>query len=263
MKRSLNGFFAATVLLLCSCINISGTPAGRTTESKSVKIGTDYKSLKVSSAIDVVYSPTATQMTIETPDDFLQYFRYDENGGKLSLWIDKMPRKTVIEAYCHVTLPVSSRLSSITLNGASDFETAVPLNAESFDLTLSGACDFESTAGISAESLDIYLSGASNLSAECNARTMRLKLSGASDADICGNTEELSLVVSGASELDDLNDRMLDAAAIDATVSGASSAELHSNGTASGSVSGASSMTIHGSCKSSIKTSGGSSLHTR
>ncbi len=255
MKR----YFAAAsaaLLLLAGC---SGEPAGDFI-TKTSSIDTGYTSLDISGAIEVTYSFTADEMTVYGQENLLKYFRAENEDGTLSLYVEA--NRVYNAKPIEVVLPGSMVLSSVSVTGASTFDSAIPLAATAFSVSVSGASEFVSDIEVASD-LTYVVSGASKVTGSVTGKSAVVGVSGASKADLSGKVTALHLDVSGASSFVGKTDGLFEADEASCDISGASKAELTVNNTISGSVSGASLLTYYGSATSTVSVTGDSSIDHR
>jgi hypothetical protein len=113
-------------------------------------------------------------------------------------------------------------------------------------LSLSGASSFNSTSPIKADAFTIRASGASSIKMPLTAKSVHTDIDGASSIHLSGSTQELVADISGAS---DLKAGDLKSAVASVTASGASSAKVYASEKISTNSSGASSIKYEGNPK--------------
>lgn len=247
---------AAALLVLAGC---SGEPAGDFI-TKTSSIDTGYTSLDVSGAIEVTYSFTADEMTVYGQENLLKYFRAENENGTLNLYVEA--NRVYNAKPIEVVLPGSMVLSSVSVTGASTFDSAMPLAATDFSVSVSGASEFVSDIEVVSD-LNYIVSGASSVTGTVTGKSATVGVSGASKADLSGKVTAFHLDVSGASSFSGKSGGVFEADDADCDISGASKAELTVNNTISGSVSGASRLTYYGGASSTVSVSGDSSVDHR
>lgn len=222
--------------------NADANAEGRTEETTvTYNVSSTYSKIEISSAVQVKYSTEATRLTVQAPEFCQDYIHIEESHGTLKIYVKNF--HSTRKSYWHVTVPASSRLESINVNGASSFRADKP---------------------IVAEDLDIVLSGASNAKFDCVVEDdLKANVSGASDLKIGGVAEDFDAQVSGASDIKAGDNGRLVVLNLDLNVSGASSVTVECTGEAEGHASGASTVNIYGDCKSRVGTSGASSVRFR
>ena len=255
MKKTLLPFLLLMTVCGCNKLILSGNIV-----SEDFSLA-PYTELEVSHAFDVTVSEDVTRMTITTDEVIMPYVVVEMTGGKLRIRLK--PLASSYGAELKVSLPYNPDLNDVTLSGASDFHTSIPLNARTVRLNLSGASDFY--GDIVADELDMHLSGASRYYGSVAVADFDLDLSGASDAYIEGGTGTLALGLSGASTLKEKKSGSRYAFSCDTcegSLSGASDAFIHCDGSIKVSLSGASVLRYTGIASTTgTHTSGGASIH--
>jgi len=235
MKKSLLivSFISLFLLGGCNGSNLTGNNV-----SKDYPLE-PYTELSVSSAFDVYVSKEARQMTISTDEAIMPYVIVETEGDRLIIRLK--PLRMNFGADMKVTIPYNLDLQKIILSGAADFHTDIPMNAKKMELELSGAADFYGS--VFAEELDMDLSGASNTYLEGQVGTLKIDLSGAG---------HIQKIVNG-------NRYALSCDSCTGSLSGASDAYIHCDGTIRVKLSGASDLFYTGSGDASGCTATGTS----
>lgn len=244
MKRIL--FFLAAVLVTSSCtfIKINGTQlSGKNVEDASSSVQTksfevvDFEDLILEVPADVVYERAASPyLEISAPDNVLDQVVLTQEGGSLKI---AFRNKIVFRGLKNFKIRIaSSRLSSLTANGATDFDclggfttgdfsvkiagagdiNLARLKADKVSVRIDGAGDLEMD-NIRCESLSVTVSGAGDIDIErldC-AGLLKVVVNGAGDAVISGKAGEADLTINGAGKIDVKN---LDGPIINSSVNG-------------------------------------------
>ncbi|MDE6146892.1 MAG: DUF2807 domain-containing protein [Bacteroidales bacterium] len=238
MKKFFTFFMCAAVL--CSCASGKYSGKGRV---DSIAFPEGIHAVEVSGAISVTASADAEEMTVSGDSLALENFIYSFSEGTLSLGRKTNVFKEVGSkegGRISVVIPQTSKLSSVTVSGASRFVAEQPMTAEK---------------------ISVKLSGASKVKAEIQAGVLSARVTGASSALLCGKAGEVSYSVSGASQVSS-SDAYVSAGNAKMEVSGASSVKLGSEGRLTGSVSGASRLICYGDCVSELQVTGASTAKT-
>ena len=127
---------------------------------------------------------------------------------------------------------------------------------------MSGASDFY--CDLKADKINMELSGASEIEGDVAANSLNLVLSGASDATLTGKATTLNVELSGASNIVEkmiANKYAFACDRCEGTISGASNAYIHCDGTIKVDLSGASNLYYTGNAfTGDCSTSGGSHI---
>lgn len=236
MKRNL--FIVSTLLMavFCSCVKDEGTPI-----TKEFSVSGSYNELEVSGAFDVTVSDEVDCVTVTAGDNIMSDIEVEKVGNTLKIHLK--PFASSYNADKKVLLPYNDDLKSISLSGASSFQS---------DYTLQGI------------EVNVELSGASNFQGFVDVHTLNLEMSGASEAVIEGETSIINADLSGASTLERVvadGEYALSCDQCDGSLSGASKAFLHCARTLRVSLSGASELHYSGNASTAgSSTSGGSDI---
>lgn len=262
MKKQI--FLACAILLtvLTGCIEYD-----RSKVSKDFPIDESYSGLRVSSAISVTVSDTADKITVTAPESIMPRVEVEMDGGTLKMRLK--PRRPFFRFFVfrltsdiEVVIPYNPELTYVHLSGASDFHTDYGIGGNSVKVELSGSSDF--FGEITAETIDLDLSGSSDIEAQVSATDLVMNLSGASDADLTGSVKNLRMALSGSSDLIEKvshHQYGLSCEQCKVSLSGASDAFIHCDGTISGSLSGASTLLYTGNATATgLSVSGGSEI---
>ena len=226
-------------------------------------INGSYTELVVEDAFDVTVSDAVDRITITTDENVMPKVLVEKDGDKLKIHLKPMSINLGTDLELKVVLPYNSDLKKVDLSGASEFHSEYGLEGETVEVDLSGASDFY--CSIDADEVDIDLSGASNFYGDILANEIDMDLSGSSDIKGTVDALDLDLELSGASKAS-LEGQV---STLEINLSGASDIVKNVVGSryglvcdyCEGTMSGASNAYIH--CDGSIKVnlSGASDLH--
>lgn len=270
----------AFVLVACgnSCKKFAGEPL-----TKNFGIEGSYTAIEVQDAFDVVVSDAVDSITITVGEKVMPYVIVEVVDNTLKIRISYAggfyggEQKAII--------PLNADLTKVDLSGASEFHTTYGLEAEKVEVELSGASDFygditankvdfdlsgASSFNGNVETTDAYiemsgssdyngdilsdiikadLSGSSNIVGNVTADNLELILSGSSDAKLIGNVAALKIDLAGSSNIvEQVVDHhyALACGRCEGTMSGASEAYIHCDGTIKVDLSGASELHFTG-----------------
>ncbi len=228
--------------------------------TQEFSIDGSYTELVVGDAFDVIFSDTATSITVTAGENVMPKVKVNRNGNKLNIFLKGWATNRGKEMT--VILPYNSDLCSVDLAGASSFHTDFPLKAKTIEIDLSGASDFY--GDIEAEQIEMDLSGSSDFNGNIVADELELDMSGASDATLVGQVSTLKIELSGASTIKKVivgNRYAIACGGCEGSMSGSSDAYIHCDGSITVSLSGASDLYYTGSAVTrGGNTSGGSNL---
>ena len=226
-------------------------------------INGSYTELVVEDAFDVTVSDAVDRITITTDENVMPKVLVEKDGDKLKIHLKPMSINLGTDLELKVVLPYNTDLKKVDLSGASEFHSEYGLEGETVEVDLSGASDFY--CSIDADEVDIDLSGASNFFGDILANEIDMDLSGSSDIKGTVDALDLDLELSGASKAS-LEGQV---STLEINLSGASDIVKNVVGSryglvcdyCEGTMSGASNAYIH--CDGSIKVSlsGASDLH--
>ena len=250
-------FILSTLVLfaLCSCNKIAGDLI-----SKDFSIEGSYTELQVENAFDVTVSDAVNQITVTAGKNVMPNVLVEKSGNKLRIHL-----KALTSAYgseLKVVLPYNADLRDVDLSGASQFHSEYGLDGQKVEVELSGASEFycdlyadevgvdlsgasEFFGDIDADEIDMDLSGASKIEGYVTATEFDIELSGASDAILEGQVAELELNLSGASDIIEKVVEHRYALICDhckGSMSGASTAYIHCDGSIKVNLSGGSEL---------------------
>ena len=257
-------FYFATIVAFAltgcgGCSDFSAMFEGKPV-TKDFEVAGAYTSLEVSHAFDVTVSDAVDKVQVTAGEKIMPNVQVEMVGNTLRIYLE--PQKPTLHASMKVLLPYNAALTDIDFSGASDFHSKFGLEGAKVSVSLSGASDCE--CDIRAEEIEISGSGAADYEGKVTAACLKLDMSGDSDAEIKGEVGKLILDLSGASDLESpvVNKRYgLACTSCEGSLSGASDAYLHCDGTISLSLSGSSDLYYTGDATTSAcSTSGGSSI---
>jgi hypothetical protein len=250
-------FILSTLVLfaLCSCNKIAGDPI-----SKDFSIEGSYTELQVENGFDVTVSDAVNQITVTAGENVMPNVLVEKVGNKLRIHL-----KALTSAYgsdLKVVLPSNADLTNVDLSGASKFYSEYGLDGQKVDVELSGASEFycdlyadevdvdlsgasEFFGDIDSDDIDLDLSGASKIEGYVTAMEFDMELSGGSDATLEGQVAELEINLSGASDIIEKvveNRYALICDHCTGSMSGASTAYIHCDGSIKVNLSGGSEL---------------------
>lgn len=232
MKRFILGILAAMTLISCEKIKGEGPILDNDYEiSASVSI------IHVGSAIKLELSDEYApgEVKIETYGNIFQYVNFEEDGDKLSVWMDNERYKGDLNVKVYAS---AAQYSTIVASGAANVSLLEQIPSETYKVVLSGASRF-----IMSEPSDIT--------------KLTINASGASKAKILGSTSQFFVNASGASSIDGEKFTCDD---LDVDLSGSSDMSINANKSVTGYASGASILRVGGDADVDVKTSGASTV---
>lgn len=222
------------LMLAISCFaSVNAGP----TKTIEIPVANDYTDLEVSSAINVIWSETATSLEISAGEKVIDNVVAQRTGNTLKIFVKGFVRYS---GDISVVLPASPVLDEISLDGASHFTSATVLNLNELDIDLSGASSMKADLNVKGK-LEIDCSGASFIRGTIEAGTFSIDLSGASSAKLSGIAGRSEIESSGASSLNALSTPLV-TSDTECEISGASNVHIACKGRLYGEVSGASSI---------------------
>lgn len=255
MKNLLLTFVPFVLFAICGCSKFAGDPVTETFD-----INGSYTELQVESAFDVTVSDEVNQLTVTAGEFVMPKVVVEKKGDRLIIKLKPLSNYSVGDL--KVLLPYNADLNVVDLSGASEFRSEFGLKGHRVEVDLSGASDFY--ADLEADEIDLDLSGASSILGRLAAGKAVIDLSGASDATLEGLIDKLRISLSGSSNLVrnvTENKYSLSCIQCEGSISGASDAYIHCDGSISVSVSGASGLHYTGNAATSgSHTTGGSSV---
>jgi hypothetical protein len=274
MKKYLFVLSALVLFAFSSCQKFAGDPI-----SQDFSISDNYTKLEVHDAFDVTVSDAVDVVTITVGENVMPKVVVEVVDNTLKIYLK--PVGNIYGGKMKAVIPYNANLTSVDLSGASEFRSEYGLDGDKVLVELSGASDFY--CDINANEVNIDLSGSSNFYGEILADEIDMDLSGSSDIESELSADELDLEMSGASdatlegEVDNLKIKMTGSSNIvrkvvgnhyalvcnqcEGTISGASEAYIHCDGTIRVNLSGASDLHFTGDGNpADSSTSGGSNI---
>ena len=202
----------------CNKIILSGNNI-----TQEFSINGSYTELCVENAFEVTVSDAVDQITVTTDENVMPKVVVEIDGDKLKIHLK--PHS------------VNADLNTVTLSGASTFESSYGLSGENIQVGLTGASDFSCNiesfssyvilsgasdfhgnvdtyrvnvqlsgassyfGDIQATEVDMDIEGGSNIEGNVYAPNLNLKMSGASSATLGGDVTKLDIDMSGASNI--------------------------------------------------------------
>lgn len=241
---------------ITSCASATATGKIKTGE---IPVSKDYTDLTVSSAINIVWSETATSATLKADEAVYDKVIFERREGELKIYV-KTIRGFKNVGPIDVILPASPVIKDIELGGASTFKSATTLSVHKLDLEVNGASEFEANI-VAANEIDIECTGASKVFSDVSTPDLSVNLSGASEAYLSGTAGITEIETSGASSLNPYKGNTLTTGHTETEQSGSSKVTINCTGTLKCEASGASSLR-HGPAAQVIyrRTSGAASV---
>ena len=150
--------------------------------------------------VEFKYTDGEPSVTITTYENIFDEIKLDTRDSTLIVRIKKAKRYNIKQLDILIKSP---ELSSITLNGAGDFETEETLCGENLDISISGAADVD-IFGIGAGKSNISIAGAGDIDIEnCLTGELRIAIAGAGDVNIDNiDCSYATLSLAGAGDID-------------------------------------------------------------
>ena len=219
----------------------------------------DFTRVWVESALSIEIR-RSDSFSVTTDGENFNHIRVEKSGDILKIRRRGLDFHAIFRPRPHIIVNMP-RLNELVLSGACQAK-ASGFGAEGeLVVKLSGASHLE-ISSISSDSVKIEVNGASNVTGDVrvNANTM-FNINGASRVELSGLSTSAKLELSGASQARLANFNLNN---IDATISGASSAQLKVSGKLDVNLSGASRLEYGGSpTLGNVAVSGASSLKRR
>lgn len=253
MKKYLVVLSALVLLAFSSCQKFAGEPI-----TKNFDISGNYTELEVQNAFDVTVSDAVEVVTVTVGENVMPKVMVEVVGNTLKIRI-----KDKVNFYggeMKAVIPYNAHLTSVDLSGASEFRSEYGLEGEKVEVDLSGASDFY--CDINADEISMHLSGASKIEGGVSATDLDLDLAGASDATLTGQVASLKVDLSGASNIKKTvvgNCYGLVCDQCEGSLSGASNAYIHCDGTIKVDLSGASDLHFTGTAFTGDSSTSGAS----
>lgn len=260
MRKQVLVLLTLAVFAMGGCSDYSSKIAGKQI-TRDFEAEGSYTVLDVSDAFSVTVSDAVDKIQVTAGEKIMPDIRVEMDGNTLRIYL-KSQMKRVFSTPMNVVLPYNAALTDIVFSGASDFQSTFGLEGRKVTVSLSGASDC--LCDIRADEIEMDCSGASDYRGMMSASRLDLGLTGSSDAKITGEVGELKLSISGASDLEKTvvdNHYGLVCTDCKGSLSGASEAFLHCDGTIDISISGASELRYTGNATTEgCSSSGGSTL---
>lgn len=235
MKKYLTVLSLFIVLALCSCNRLAGDPT-----TKTFSLHGYYTKLKVEGSFHVTVSNAANQVIVVAGENIMPKVAVEVVDETLKIYLTG-PDWTALATDLEVMVPYNASLSSVALSGTAQLQSGYPIQTRKVNVTLSGAskcyCDIE-------------------------AKELTIDLSGASEAVLKGKSNAIKAHVSGASRISDRKNEKQYALACDqfeGTLSGASYAFIHCDGSIKADLSGASKLHYTGNASTKGSNTSGNS----
>ena len=251
----------SALLVLTSCdfnpLRLSGKLV-----SKDFAIEGTYTQLDVSSAFRVTVCDTVDRIVVTTDEALMPRVEVTKKGEKLIIGLKPVLVSWNNGAKMEVLLPYNPDLREVELSGAADLFSDFPLKGHKVEIDLSGASNY--FGDIEADKVEMELSGAADFKGKVAATDLDLDLSGASTVTIEGQFETVTVDLSGASNIIKTvaeGGYGFRCNRCEGSLSGASSAFIHCDGTLRLDLSGASDLHYTGNASTTgSHTSGASNL---
>ncbi len=216
---------------------------------------TGFTKVEVSFTFDVeVVQSSAFSVNVTTNDNIFDYLALEKDGDTLKIKL-KDGSYTVASLKAQVAMP---DLSGITVTGASKAAVSGFSSNHELRLNASGASNIELSSMKSGDA-SIAVEGASRVKGSLEAADSLFSVEGASNIELTGKSGSLRLIATGASHAT-LKDFI--STSVSVQFSGASSGNVNTSGSLTGSLSGASSLRYFGNpAPIEVSTSGGSSVN--
>ena len=253
MKKCLAVLSALFLLVFSGCQKFAGEPV-----TKNFDISGNYTELEVQNAFEVTVSDAVEVVTVTVGENVMPKVMVEVVNNTLKIYLK--PAGNFYGGEMKAIIPYNAHLTSVDLSGASEFRSEYGLEGEKVEVDLSGASDFY--CDINADEISMNLSGASKIEGGVSATELDLDLSGASDATLTGQVASLKVDLSGASNIKKTvvgNCYGLVCDRCEGSLSGASNAYIHCNGTIKVDLSGASDLHFTGTAFTGDSSTSGAS----
>lgn len=252
MKKCLFILSALVLFAFSSCKKFAGDPV-----TKDFAVG-DYTELEVHNAFDVTVSDAVDIVTITAGENVMPKVVVEVVENTLKIYLK--PAANFYGGDLKAVIPYNAALTKVELSGASEFHSEYGLDGEKVEVDLSGASDFY--CDLNADKIGMHLSGASKIEGGVSATDLDLDLAGASDATLTGQVATLKVDLSGASNIKKTvvdNRYGLVCDRCEGSLSGASNAYIHCDGTIKVGLSGASDLHFTGTAFTGDSSTSGAS----
>ena len=278
MKKYLFVLSALVLFAFSSCQKFAGDPI-----SKDFTVEGSYTALEVQDAFEVTVSDAATQVTVTAGEKVMPKVIVEIVGNTLKIRIK--PMATLYGGELKAVIPYNADLTSVDLSGASEFHSEYGLEGQKVEVELSGAsefyCDVDADeikidlsgasnfhgdavadkveahlsgssdffGDVLADEIEMELLGSSNIEGNVSADELDLDMSGASDATLVGHVTQLKIDLTGSSNIIKKvvgNRYALACDNCEGTMSGASGAYIHCDGSIKVNLSGSSELHFTG-----------------
>jgi hypothetical protein len=274
MKKYLFVLSAVVLFAFSSCQKIAGDPV-----SKDFTVGS-YTELAVEDGFDVTVSDAVDVVTVTVGENIMPKVVVQVEGNTLKIHLKGINHSNY-GTDMKVIIPYNADLTCVCLSGASDFHSEYGLEGERVDVVMTGASDFycdidadevaialsgssDIFGDILADEIEMEVSGSSNIKGYVEVLDLDLGMSGASDATLEGYVGTLKMELTGASNIKKTingNRYGLVCDRCEGSMSGASDAYIHCDGTIKVDLSGASELHFTGDGNpADSSTSGGSDI---
>jgi len=253
MKKCLVVLSALVLFAFSGCQKFAGEPV-----AKDFSISGNYTELEVQNAFDVTVSDAVEVVTVTVGEKVMPKVVVEVVDNTLKIYLK--PTGHFYGGEMKAIIPYNAHLTSVDLSGASEFRSEYGLEGEKVEVDLSGASDFY--CDINADEISMHLSGASKIEGGVSATELDLDLSGASDATLTGQVASLKVDLSGASNIKKTvvgNCYGLVCDQCEGSLSGASNAYIHCDGTIKVDLSGASDLHFTGTAFTGDSSTSGAS----
>jgi len=232
--KTLKLALAGMMLLTLTVAGVKAQTKGNgnvTTQERQVS---SFDAIKVGSAINLIIKQGNQQsVSVQTDENLQSQLIVKVSNGTLTLSCKDMQNPTKLDVYV-----TAVKLKRIDASGAAKVTGETPFKSDVFSLKTSGAAKVKMQ--IETDNFDNETSGAANNTLTLNAKTANTEISGAGNVILKGSVEKHTTEVSGAGNLKALE---CITEYIDASVSGAGSAEVLARKQLKTDLSGAGSIT--------------------
>jgi hypothetical protein len=198
----------------------------------------DFTDIEISSAIEYEINQTSDySVEVSTHENILDRLDIRQSGKTLIVRL-KPGSYTHSDVRVTVNLPAITRLD---ISGASRGKIGTFKTIQNFEMQVSGAS--QADMQMECSDADIEISGASKVRGNLIANNLYLTVSGASRCNLEGSAVDGDIIVSGASQIEFGGFRLKN---IDIVASGASRADIYTDGELSLDISGASTLSYSG-----------------
>ena len=259
MKKYLIVLSALVLFAFSGCKKFAGDPI-----TKNFSISGAYTELEVSNAFDVTVSDTIDVVTVTVGENVMPKVVVEVVDNTLKIYL--RPLTDIYGGDMKAIIPYNANLTSVDLSGASKFHSEFALLGQKVEVELSGASNFhcgivadeadidltgasDFVGDILADEIDMNLSGSSKIKGDVAANGLDLEMSGASDAILLGPVGLLKIDLTGASNIVKQtlgNCYGLVCDYCEGSMTGASNAYIHCDGTIKVNLSGASDLHFTG-----------------